>query len=188
MKIFTLPIALIAFTLTGCATSTTPTPPCCYQGAVNTARLGTLDVHTTDGKSAKFSDLLIGFTPADSLFTSELPFSEAEYQDFIYASIEPLFAVYDANHNGLLERPEIIALYAQEALLASGVDVRQIGANNPTGAISAPTADVGGLVDWVKARRGTMNDRGRIIFRDLEHLGLDLRTRGSENEDVSVWN
>lgn len=188
MKTFTLLAAFITVALAGCATSTTPTPPCCYQGAVATARLGTLDVQTVDGKVAKFADLLPGFTPVDSLFTNELPFSEAEYQDFIYANIEPLFALYDSNHDGLLERPEVIALYAQEALLAAGVNVRHIGASNPVGAISVPTADIGGLVNWVHARRSAMNARGQKIFHDLEQLGLDLRTRGSENEDVSVWN
>ena len=147
--------AIVAIALAGCVSSTTPVPPCCYLGAVTTARLGSLDVRTEDGKRMTLTDALPGFTPDERLFTATLPFEQAESQDIIYASLEPLYVIYDAT---------------------------------PIWALSVPNADVGGLMNWIHARRGSMNETGRIIFEDLERLGIDIRTRGSENDDdVEDW-
>ena len=90
---------------------------------------------------------------------------------------------YDANQDGRLEKPEMLVLYAREAARASGTPVQHFGAGSPIRAISAPNADIGGLVRWVQERRANMSAQGQAVFRDLERLGLDLRTRGSEGGD-----
>ena len=129
-----------------------------------------------------------GFTPDERLFTATLPFEQAESQDIIYASLEPLYVIYDANQNSYLERPELIVLHAREAMLGTGIAVLHLGGDTPIWALSIPNADVGGLMNWIHARRGSMNETGRIIFEDLERLGIDIRTRGSENDDdVEDW-
>ena len=55
--------------------------------------------------------------------------------------------------------------------------MQHFGFEQPIWAVSAPNADVGGLVNWANARRGDMSDEGRLIFEDLDRLGIDLRTR-----------
>ena len=183
MKIGGLLTSIMAATLSGCVSNTTAVPPCCYQGAVTTAPLSTLQLRTEDGKDMRLIDALAGFTVEQGLLASPLPFDEVESQDFTFASLAPLMAVYDANGDGMLERPEIVVLYAREAILASGTAVRHLGADTPIWALSASNADVGGLVNWVHAHRDTMNSNGRVIFSDLQRLGLELRYRPNEDSD-----
>ncbi len=176
--------------LTGCGSTTTPVPPCCYQGDVTTTRLGTLPVRTEDGRTLPFAEAYPGFTPQQGLFTTPLPLNEMQPQDVIYGSLVPLVPLYDANGDGRLEKPELLVLYAREAARATGIRLAHLGGDTPVWAVSAPNADVGGLVTWVEARRDTMTPEGQAIFRDLERLGQDLRTRGSEGRDDkadAIW-
>ena len=181
-------LALLAVsTLAGCTSNTTPVPPCCYQGDVTTTRFETLELTREDGKRMKLLDALPGFTPQVGLFAAALPFDKAERADMYYGSLEPLLERYDSNRDGVLERPEIIVMYASEALRATGTPVRHLGGDTPIGAVSAPNADVGGLVNWTEARIDTMTREGRQIFRDLERLGLDMRNRGSDDaQDIFI--
>lgn len=176
-------LAIGAALVTGCVSNTTPVPPCCYAGAVTTARLAEVPVRTADGATRRFSEVFAGFIPEEGLFARTLPFNEVQRHDIIYASLEPLLPVYDANGDGRLEQPEVLVLYAREAARALGTPLRHFGADAPIWAISAPNADIGGLVRWVNANRGRMSAEGQAIFRDLERLGIDLRTRGSEGGD-----
>jgi len=189
MKVFKLLTAITALALAGCAANTTLVPPCCYEGAVTIARLGDLDVRTEDGKRMKVVDALPGFTPDERLFTRAMPFDEVESQDVIYASLIPLYSIYDANRNNLLERPEIIVLHTLEAMRATGTAVRHLGGDTPIGALAAPNADIGGLMNWVHAHLDSMNEEGQRIFRDLELLGRDLQNRGLDNggDGVDIW-
>ena len=189
MKIFKLLSAIAALALTGCVSNTTLVPPCCYEGAVTIARLGDLDVRSEDGERMKVVDALPGFTPDERLFTAAMPFEEVERMDVIYASLIPLFTIYDANNNTVLERPELIVLHTLEAMRATGTAVRHLGGDTPIGALAAPNADIGGLMNWVHARLDSMNEEGQMIFRDLELLGRDLQTRGKDNGDdgADIW-
>ena len=181
--------ALLVGILTGCVSSTTPVPDCCYQGPFTTSRLGVLELSTEAGTRIGFGEAFPGFAPREALFSTALPFDEVESQDIIYASLIPLLPIYDANSNGVLERPEVIVLFVREAARATGTALRHIGGDTPIWALSAPTADVGALVDWAYARLGTMDPEGQQIFRDLKLLGQDLRTRGSENggDRTDIW-
>lgn len=176
-----LPLLTVAASLVaGCAGSTLAVKPCCYAGAVTTARLGALPVTLASGRVVAFGEAFPGFAPQPGLLTASLPFDTVLREDVIYASLRPLLPLYDANGDGRLEKPEVVVLYAREAGLATGTDIRHFGAGPAVRAVSTANADLGGLVAWVRSRRAAMSERGRLIFDDLERLGLDLRTRGSE--------
>lgn len=189
------PLAAIAFTtllatLAGCATSTDAVKPCCYDGPVSTARLQSLPVTLEDGTTATFDQAFPGFTPQPGLITRSLPFDEVERQNIVYRSLDPLLPLYDANGDGQLEKPEVVVLYAREAALALGTEVKHFGSGAPVKAVSTANADIAGLVAWVDANRSRMNERGQTIFRDLDRLGQDLKTRGSEgglDQDAAVF-
>jgi len=184
MNMHALPMLAAVALLGGCASSTTPVPDCCYRGAAVTARLGALQVRTTDGRRLGFEDALPGYRPEEGLFITALPFTEARGEDFIYASLEPLLPMYDANGDGRLERPEVIVLIAREAALATGTPVESLlSGDEAVWAVSAPSADVGGLVTWTRVERGRMTPEGQAIFRDLERMGQDRLLRGSEGPD-----
>jgi hypothetical protein len=165
----------------GCVSNTTPVPPCCYAGAVTTARLASLALRTEDGRSVSFGEVFGGFTAQEGLFARTLPFDEVQRHEIDSATLQPLLSLYDANQDGRLEKPEVIVLYALEAARATGTRIRHFGTDAPIRAISAPNADVGGLVHWAQARRGSMTPEGQAVLGELERLGRDLRVRGSED-------
>ena len=172
--------ATLAWLLAGCVSNTTPVPPCCYAGAVTTARLASLVLRTEDGRSVSFGEVFAGFTPEEGLFARTMPFNELLRHEIDSATLQPLLPLYDANEDGRLEQPEVIVLYALEAARATGTRIRHFGADAPIRAISASNADVGGLVRWAQARRASMTPEGQAVFREMERLGRDLRVRGSE--------
>jgi hypothetical protein len=172
---------LLLSILTGCASITTPVPPCCYRGSVTTARLAAVPVQLEDGRQRAMAEVLPGFRPGEGLFLRGLPVSEMGGHEVIYASLTPLLPLYDANRDGRLDEPEILVLYLREALLATGVPVRHLGAAPGVWALSTANADVHGLVRWVEANLHRMTPQGRQVMRDLDALGNDQRTRGSEN-------
>jgi len=166
--------------LSACASTTVPVPPCCYEGPVTITRLKQLTITTTSGSSLSIQQALPGFKPEKGFITRALPVREAESQDIIYASLEPLLPLYDANADGTLETPEITLLYLREALRGLGVNVARIGNPTPVRALAIPSADTGGLVTYVQSQQGRMSPEARQIFADLTQLGNDILTRGSE--------
>ena len=174
-------LALIGTLFLGACSTTEPVPPCCYAGAVTTTRLTALQATTDDGRLLGFAEVFPGYAPEEGIILRPLPFNEVQRADIIYSSIEPLLPVYDANGDDWLEKPEVLVLYAREAALAMGTPIRHFGADTPVWAVSAPTADIGGLVTWVQARRGSMSKEGQALFSDLELLGQDLKTGGNDN-------
>jgi hypothetical protein len=173
-------------TLAGCASNTTPVPPCCYQGDVTTARFEALEFTREDGERTKLVDAMPGFKPQVGLFSAALPFEQVDRADMYFTSLQPLLDIYDSNRDGMLERPEVIVLYISEALLGTDTPIRHLGGDTPIGALSAPNADVGGLVQWAESRRSTMNSKGQRVFSDLERLGLDLRNRGGDEAEDNM--
>jgi len=166
--------------LAGCTSSTQPVPPCCYQGTVTTTRLAALEAVASDGRRLRFADIFPGYVPQEGLVLRPLPFNEVQQQEIIYASLEPLLPLYDANGDGRLEKPEVLVMYAREAALATGTPIKHFGTDTPIWAVSAPTADVGGLVGWVQAQRGVMTEAGQALFSDLDLLGQDLKLLHNE--------
>ena len=174
-------IVLLSAALLSACSATQPIRNCCYEGPTEVTRLEQLPVTLADGRERPFSEVFSGFSPNDAWFQPRLPFEEALAQDIIYQSLYPLLAIYDANHNGRLEEPEVVVLYAREAARGLGIDIAHFGRAPGVWAVDTANADIGALVRWVAARRGQMNPSGRQIFVELERLGLDIRTRGSDN-------
>lgn len=179
-------IALLTLFLAGCVSNNTPTPPCCYSGAVTVARLADLKLRTEGGEQKAFTQVFTSFTPQQGLFASTLRYEEALSEDIIYASLRPLIDIYDANLDGRLEIPEMVVLYVSEAARATGTPLRHVGGDAPIRAVAAANADLGGLLSWVRTRRDSMNKEGQTIFRDLQRLDLDLASRGSEGDDPVI--
>jgi hypothetical protein len=180
MKTIALLAVSIALALTGCVSNSTLVAPYCYQGTVTSAVFSALDLRTDDGKRMHFVDALPSFTSENGMFSRALPFDEVEAQDFTFASLAPLIAVYDANKDGMLEQPEIILLYAREAMFATGTAVRHFGAETAVWAVAASNSDIGELGAHAPQGDGA---NGRATFRDLQRLSLDPRTRPSEDSD-----
>ena len=166
--------------LSACVSTTVPVPPCCYEGEVALNRLAQLTIKTNSGKTLSIEQALPGFKPQAGFITSTLPFREVYSEDIIYASLEPLLPLYDANGNGLLEQPEVTLLYLREAIRGLGIEVQQLGNPAPIRALVIPATDVGGLVVYVEAHRGQMDPKAQLIFADLNLLGSDLLSKGSE--------
>ncbi len=180
-KLLLLPVLLAG--LSGCASSERVSPPCCYSGPVTLASLEQLSVRTTSGRILSIQQALPGFQSRSSLVGPTLPFREISGEDIIYASLEPLLAVYDSNRNDILERPEFILLYLSEALRGLGVKVDYFAHPEPVRALVIPSADISGLVHYVKTHLARMNPEGRKIFADLESAGIDLRYKSTVAEE-----
>jgi len=165
--------------LSACVATNVPVAPCCYDGPVAVTGLDQLTIKTTSGKTLGIQQALPGFKPQEGVITSTLPFREVFSEELIYQNLEPLFPIYDSNRNGILEEPEVTLLYLRETLRGMGTNVEQIGNPAPVRALAIPAADVGGLVQFVKANKGRMNAEAQLIFADLELLGSDLLSKGS---------
>ena len=177
LLICTLPIITL---LSACVSTTVTAPSCCYQGEVTLTRLHQVIFETRDGKTLTLEQVLPGFEPQRSMFTSSLPFREANSEDIIYASLEPLLPLYDSNSDGRLEYPEIITLYLREAIRGLGKEVQRLGNPAPIRTLIIPAADVGGLVNYVQTHLHQMSPEAQLIFADLNLLGLDLLAPGSK--------
>ena len=81
--------------------------------------------------------------------------------------------------------PELTVLYEREAAIGLGHDEDHLAVNGqPVRALQTASADVAGLLNFVAAHGGRLQPEQQAIFRDLERLGRDLRSRGSEGPNV----
>ena len=166
--------------LSACVATNVPVVPCCYDGPVAVTWLEQVTITTTSGDTLSIAQALPGFKPQQGvIFTSTLPFKEVDSEFVVYASLEPLFPIYDANGTGTLETPEVQFLYLREALRGLGVKAEQMGNPEPFRALAIPAEEVGGLVNYVKAHQSRMTPQAQRIFADLELLGSDLLSKGS---------
>ena len=69
--IYSLPLISL---LSACVSTTVPAPSCCYQGEVTLTRLHQVIFETGDGKTLTLKQVLPGFQPQQSLFTSLITF------------------------------------------------------------------------------------------------------------------
>jgi len=177
--------------VTACATSTQLVKPCCYTGATTLARLDALRLTMENGDQRRFKELFPGFRAAAGPFARVFPFHKVDIRSVTYGRLAKAFPAYDANADTVLEEPELAVFYVREAARGLGYPVDHLGGGTPIGALVLSTGDVGGLVDYVEAARARMNPAGRALFDELEMLGRDIRTRGSEggDHDGSInWN
>ncbi|MCP5153739.1 MAG: hypothetical protein H6983_06215 [Ectothiorhodospiraceae bacterium] len=177
-------LAGLGLVLGGCATSTALVPPCCYEGPFAMARLSEVSVVTEDGRRLRAEEALAGLHVGDGVLNRSLPLRKVDIPQVVQQQLQRVFPLYDANANGVLEEPELTALYVVEAARGVGVagDRLEVG-GKPAPALVLASADIGGLVSWVEARRAQMTPQGRALFEELEMLGRDLRVRGVDNAD-----
>jgi hypothetical protein len=173
-------VVLSAVVAAGCGSSSDITRPSTYVGELTSARMEELYLETTDGKKLTFGQVFTGFEPQTSFATDSLPFPKVAVSDVIYEAAKPVAEYYDskANNNGYLEGPELLVLYIRESAIGLGHAVDHIGVNPPVHALATSNADTGGLMTFVKKNKSGMTENAQAIFRDIERIGLDWRSRG----------
>jgi len=177
--------------LAACAASTDLVKPCCYVGPTTLARIDQLTLAMENGDRARFAEIFRGFRPATGAFSRVFPFSKVDIRSVTYGHLSEILPGYDANANTVLEEPELATLYVREAARGLGHPVDHLGGKAPIGALVLSAADIGRLVNYVEDVKPHMNPAARAIFDELDLLGRDIRTRGSEggDHDGSInWN
>ncbi len=176
--------ALLMMTLTSCASTTEPIPPCCYTGDAELAHVRDVQLALSDGENISFPEAFPGYQAQSGLFTTAFPFDKVEISQVTYGALRPVLPQYDANDNGNLEQPELTVLYIREAALGLGINVDHVATNKRVDALVLPTGEIGGLVRYVDGNLERMSPAARDIFKKLALVGIDLRSRGSENNGI----
>lgn len=176
--------ALFAVTLLGaCASTTQPTPSCCYQGEAAAVSLNELYIELADGKQLEFAEVFPGFTPDTGLIGLNYPIKSAEIARVGYDSLGRVLPGYDANDNSVIEGPELAVLYVTEAAAGLGYDVAALGINPPVSALHLSQSDQSGFLRYVRGNLGRFGPDQRKVFHELELLGIELRSQGGSHED-----
>lgn len=175
--------ALVALTISACAVTTEPQPPCCYRGDLALAHVDEVYFSLENGNRLDFRQAFPGYEAQSGFFTTAFPFQEADIALVTYQSLLPVLAQYDANGDGRLQEPEITVLYLREAAVGLGHRVNHVGTNARTDALVLPKSESGGLVRYVGQNRSRMTPAAQKVFRDLENLGRDLRLDAPQNGD-----
>jgi hypothetical protein len=170
----------LATLLAGCGSTNEIERPSTYVGAIAEARLNEVYLAAPGGKQVPFMEVFKGFEPETGFMTTPLPFPKVAVADIIYGAAQPVAEYYDskANNNGYLEGPELLVLYIRESAIGLGQTVDYLGVNPRFDALATTAADTGGLMRYVKANKGRMTEATQKMFKDIEQIGLDRRTRG----------
>ncbi|MDH3411781.1 MAG: hypothetical protein OEM98_04760 [Gammaproteobacteria bacterium] len=177
--------ALLLLSVSACASTSEPVPPCCYKGDFELAHVRDVQLALSDGKKIEFSQAFPGYKSQTGLFTTGFPFNKVEIAQVTYTPLQPVLPQYDANGNGRLEEPELTILYIREAALGLGLNDNHVEVDNRrTGALVLPADEIGGLVRYVNGNVSRMTPSAQDIFQKLDWLGRDLRTKGSENDGM----
>ena len=170
--------------LLGGCTSTALVANCCYNGDAALVYLDQVEFVAADGGTSKFADIYPGYAPQDSFLTKSFPFRKANIAQVTYDALVLPMNLYDANKNGFLEEPEVSVLYLREGALGMGRSVDYLAVNGKrVNAITTSRSDVGGLMQYLDARKDSLNPETQEIFRDMVQVGQDIKLRGSEGPD-----
>ncbi len=175
--------ALLLTTLASCASTTEPIPPCCYTGEVALAHVRDVQLALADGNKIGFQQAFPGYATQSGVFTTGFPFNKVEIAQVTYGALRPVLPQYDANENGNLEQPELTVLYIREAALGLGLKVDHVATNDRVDALILSQGEIGGLVRYVDANFERMTAEAQDIFKKLKLVGLDQRSRGTENDN-----
>ena len=176
-------LILAALLLGGC-TSTALVKSCCYDGDEAVVYLKEVEFVAADGSVSTFADVYPDFTPQDRFVTTLFPFRKVNIAEVTYDSLVLPLNLYDANKNGFLEEPETAVLYLREGALGMGHEVDHLAVDGKrVGAITTSRSNVGGLMQYLDARKDSMNPETQEILRDMVLVGQDLKLRGSEGPD-----
>ncbi|NIM28743.1 MAG: hypothetical protein GTO67_09500 [Gammaproteobacteria bacterium] len=171
------------FLLGGCS-GTALVKNCCYDGEEAVVYLDEVEFVAADGSVSKFADVYPGFAPQESFFTTLLPFRKVNNALVVYDSLVLPLSLYDANKNGFTEEPELTVLYLREGALGMGHQVDHLAVGGKRyGAITTSPSYVGGLMQYLNARKDSLPPETQAIFRDLVQVGQDIKLRGSEGPD-----
>ena len=170
--------------LGGCVGSSSLIKDCCYEGDAALVYLDEVQFVAPDGKVSKFSDIYPGYAPQDRILTKSFPFRKVQISQVTYDALAVILPLYDANKNGFLEEPEVTVLYLREAALGMDhkVDHLAVGGKRYD-AITTSRSNVGGLMNYIDARKDSLSEEVQAEFRDMERVGLDIIQRGSEGRD-----
>lgn len=176
-------LTLAALLLGGCS-STDLIKNCCYEGDEAVVYLDEVEFVAADGDVSSFADVYPGFTPQERFLTASFPFRKVNSALVTYDALVLPLNLYDANKNGFMEEPELTVLYLREGALGMGhkVDYLAVGGKRYD-AITTSRSHVGGLMEYLDARKDSLNPETQAIFRDLVQVGQDLKLRGSEGAD-----
>ena len=166
----------LAIVLAGCVASANLTKPCCYKGDVVLVHLADTRLTLEDGATVAFGDVFPDFGADPPWLARGFPFEKADIGLVTFASLREVLPKYDANEDRILQRPELTALYVQEAARGLGYPVVGIDPGGGNGVIVPSRADVSALVHFVERHAREMAPPQRKIFRDLYWLGLEVDT------------
>lgn len=169
-------VVTLGILVAGCAPSTNLIKPCCYDGDAALTHLVDTQLTLEDGTTAAFGDVFPGFSANSDHFARVFPFEKAIIGLVTFASLRDILPKYDANGDRILEKPELTALYVQEAARGLGYPVVRIEPSGVNGAIATSRADESALVRFVERHLHEMAMPQRKIFRDLYWLGLEVDT------------
>ncbi len=176
-------VALLSLTISACASTTEPQPPCCYKGELTLGHVNQVYFSLENGNRLEFNSAFPGYAPQNGFFTRAFPFIEADIALVTYQSLLPILPQYDANGDGRIQEPELTVLYLREAAIGLGHRVNHVGVNPRTDALILPKTESGGLVRYVDQNLSRMTPAAKKVFRDLENLGRDLRLDAPQNGD-----
>ena len=167
---------LLAVALGGCKPSADLVRPCCYNGDVALAHLADTRLTLEDGSTVAFGEAFPGFGTESDSFGRVFPFRKADLGIDTFASLREVLPKHDANGDGILETPELTALYVTEAARGLGYPVAGIEPSGAGGAIATSRADESALVRFVERHLDEMAKPQQGIFRDLYWLGVEVET------------
>ncbi|MCB1739465.1 MAG: hypothetical protein KDK91_03790, partial [Gammaproteobacteria bacterium] len=162
--------------LAGC--STAPAPHWSYQGQHGYANLSEVQVNLSDGRRLPMAEVLPGYRPRGGLIGSGLPFDEAIIARWATPYLEPYLRAHDANGDGVVEEPELIALYVLELARGRGLPAESLQVGDlTTRALQIPSPDISGLVDYADRNAAALRPEQRKLFADLRFIGPQIMAR-----------
>lgn len=179
MRVNLLGMALLGAVVLGCASNTALVPDPTYSGNLTLARAQDIQVSMEDGAAIPFDDVFVGFSPSRSPIVASFPRSRFRFDIGLVSSrrYQLLFRGYDANGNDFLERPEMAVMYIQETALGLGHPVTHLSYDNQRiEALQLTTADLGGLMNFIRDSSRNLDPQTRRLFRDMTWIVEEIRS------------
>ena len=176
-------LGFLALLGAGCASPDAIRRPCCYEGDLTLARLQQVRFVMNDGSELPFDQVYKGFAAQDRDVSTRFPFRRINISGLVYDVLPVVFPRYDANKNGLIEEPELTVLYLREGALGMGFKVSHLVVEERVRALQMSTVDAGGLVSYINANRAGMSKQAQSLFREIDHLAIQIKRRGAEAAD-----
>ena len=174
----------LALLVTGCASPNEIRRPCCYEGELIVAHLRQIRFVMDDGSELPFEQVYQRFQSRDQNFSRRFPFRRINISGLVYAVLSVVFPKYDANKDGFIEEPELAVLYLREGALGMGFKVSHLIVDQERVlALQTSAADASGLVRYIDANRDGMSKEAQSLFREIDHMGEQIRRRGAEAAD-----